>query len=408
MIGWEYPPIISGGLGVACEAISRHLAQQGVNIDFLIPTGWDMHKNNVNVYAVDQVNDTLIQRLSIFKINTLLMPYMNEQQYIEQYEKYIKSGEKKRKNLKNLYGPQLFQEVYLFALRVLLLARTMNFDIIHAHDWMTYPAAIMLKRFTNKPLVVHIHATEYDRTGGNGINPKIYEIEKQGFMNADKIIAVSNYTKRMLIKHYGIDPSKIVVVHNAMENKLEYNNKVIKPSDKIVLFVGRITLQKGPEYFIRAAKRVIEKDPSVKFIVIGTGDMQQRMIEEAARLGISKNVLFSGFMPREEVMKAYRIADLYVMPSVSEPFGLTALEAAIQGTPVIVSRQSGVSEVLNHSLKVDFWDIEDMAQKMLAVLHYRSLNHLLRVHGKIEAEKQTWDKQVRKIIKVYEELLNKK
>ena len=404
MLGWEYPPMITGGLGVACEAISRHLGLKGLRVVFFIPTGGHLHKKGVDVYGIDSL--VLKQRgVKRIYIDSLLTPYLSEQSYREVYLKVLNIN--RNRDIKKLYGPQLFEEIELFTARVALLSRAFDFDIIHAHDWMTYPAGILVKKLTGKPLVVHIHATEFDRTGGHGVNPRVYEIEKQGFQTADKIIAVSNYTKSILIEKYGIDPSKIVVVHNAMEPGGKYEKKIIKPSDKIVLFVGRITLQKGPEYFIRAAKRVLEHDPNVKFVVIGTGDMEPRMIEEAARLGISKHVLFGGFMPREEVMAAYRAADLYVMPSVSEPFGLTALEAAIQGVPVIVSKQSGVSEVLNHALKVDFWDIEAMAQKILAVLNYRTLNHMLRRHGRIEAMQQTWDRQVDKIISVYREVLSK-
>ncbi len=405
MLGWEYPPIITGGLGVVCEAISKTLVKKGIDVNFFIPTGWHMNNEGVEVYAVDNL---VIKpgKFSKIYLSSLLLPYMSEKEFDAKIEEHFRRRGKR--NIKALYGQRLLEEIYFFAARVALLARTMDFDIIHAHDWLTYPAGVLLKKLFNKPLVVHIHATAFDASGLNNVDETRYKIEKEGFDNADKIIAVSNYTKQMLVHFYSQPPDKIIAIHNAMDDMgvgYEKTRRVIKPSDKIVLFVGRLTIQKGPEYFIRAAKKVVEIDPNVKFVIVGSGDMEAQMIEEAARLGVSSHVLFSGFIPREKLGAIYSMADVFVMPSVSEPFGLTALEAAKYEVPVIVSKRSGVSEVLSHSLKVDFWDVDAIANKILAVLHYRTLKKLLKKHGRLEVESLTWDKQVDKIIDVYKSLI---
>jgi|FLOH01.1.fsa_nt_gi glycogen synthase len=403
MLGWEFPPIYSGGLGTACYGLTKGLSHHGVNVTFVMPTG---PSNLQGEYVKLLVADKLMKNkfIKIKKIESLLIPYLTSKAYEEQIRierKNDSSGTSK------LYGSNLFDEVYRYKKRVELLALTEEFDIIHAHDWMTYQAGVAAKKVSGKPLVLHIHATEFDRTGGNNLNQYVYDIERMGFHNADKIMAVSNYTKGMVVKHYGVSPDKVEVVHNAVEFKEgPAANYEIKKDDKIVLFLSRITLQKGPEYFLQAAKKVLELDPTVKFIFVGNGDMEAQMIELTAELGIAKNVLFAGFMTGDDVSRAYQMADIYVMPSVSEPFGITPLEAMRSGTPVILSKQSGVSEVVNHVLKVDFWDIDDIASKMLAILHYKSLYHELRLHGSLEVKKFNWDIPAGKCLDVYKGVLS--
>jgi len=275
---------------------------------------------------------------------------------------------------------------------------------------MTYKAGIAVKKDSGKPLVVHVHAIEFDRTGGHP-NQDVYDIERQGMHNSNKIIAVSNFTKNKIIKHYGIKSEKVNVVHNAVEHdSYSLNYKFGTPSfqgnrEKTVLFLGRITLQKGPDYFLYAAKKVLEKEKGVKFIIAGTGDMEQYIIEKAAELGISKNVLFTGFLSGKKVDETYQLADLYVMPSVSEPFGITPLEAIRNDVPVLISKQSGVSEVLNNCLKTDFWDINDMANKIIATLNYNPLHDTLRENASAELQGFDWGKSALKCLNVYNNVL---
>ncbi len=305
---------------------------------------------------------------------------------------------------KTLYGKNIYDEVYRFSQQAKIIAMTEDYDIIHAHDWMTFQAGIEAKKISGKPLVVHVHATEFDRTGNNNVNQYVYEIEKQGMQYADKICAVSNFTKQKIIKYYGMPEDKIVVVHNAVEFSSE-KQFVIKQNEKIVLFLGRLTLQKGPDYFVEAAKKVLEIDPDVKFIIAGTGDMEATLIDRVAGLGLGNKILFAGFVTGKDVDKIYSMADLYVMPSVSEPFGITPLEALRNNVPVIISKQSGVSEVLTNALKVDFWDINELANKIVAVLNYRALHHELKKHSSLEVQKFNWNIPAQKCIDVYEDIL---
>jgi len=398
MLGWEFPPIYSGGLGTACYGLTKGLSHHNVSVTFVMPTGPANVKGEyVNLLVADKIYKD--KRIKIKQIETLLVPYLTSRAYDQEYALSMKkdgvSG--------ILYGRNLFDEVYRYSERVKMIAMLEDFDVVHAHDWMTYQAGIKAKKVSGKPLILHIHATEFDRTGGHNLNQYVYDIERMGFHEADRIIAVSNYTKSMVVRHYGVSPEKVTVVHNAVEFK-EGPDYKIKKTDKLVLFLGRITLQKGPDYFLEAAKRVLDRNPTIKFMFVGSGDMEPRMIERAAELGISKNVLFAGFLAGDDVNRAYHMADVYVMPSVSEPFGITPLEAMKSGTPVIISRQSGVSEVINHVLKVDFWDTEDIASKILALIHYKVLNNELKHHGLLEVKKFNWDIPAEKCLRVYEEV----
>ncbi|MFH1771010.1 MAG: glycosyltransferase family 4 protein [archaeon] len=399
MLGWEFPPVISGGLGTACYGLTKGLSHHGVAVTFVMPTGPKGVKGDyVKLLVAD--HELKGKKIRIKTVDSIITPYQTSGSYNQDYALAMKNGNSSGV----LYGRNLFDEVKRYAERVKFIAMNEDFDIIHAHDWMTYQAGVKAKEVSGKPLVVHIHATEFDRTGGHGLNQYVYDIERMGFHKADHIMAVSNYTKNLLVRHYGVSPEKITVVHNAVEFK-EGSISMIKKKDKLVLFLGRITLQKGPDYFLEAAKRVLEKDPDVKFMFVGSGDMEVAMIEKAAAMGISSKVLFAGFLTGDDVSKAYQMADVYVMPSVSEPFGITPLEAMRSRTPVIISKQSGVSEVVGHVLKVDFWDVKDIASKILAVVLYRTLNDELTHHGALEVSKMNWDVPAEKCLRVYEEAM---
>jgi glycogen synthase len=299
------------------------------------------------------------------------------------------------------YGSDLMGDAQRYALLCVALASQLQFDVIHAHDWLTYPAGMAVRAMTGKPLVVQVHATEFDRSGEH-INQQVYDIERAGVHGADRVIAVSQLTKNILTSRYGVEPEKVDVVYNGvMQDDQPEPDARIEKHDKIVLFLGRITMQKGPEYFIRAAKRVLEKIPNAKFVVAGSGDGAIRMINEAAELGIGQKVLFTGFLRGRDVKRIFDLASCYVMPSVSEPFGIAALEAMHHDTPVIISKQSGVSEVLTHALKVDFWDTDEMANKIVAVLKYPPLSQTLREHGGLEVRGLTWDGASEKCVKTY-------
>ena len=400
MYGWEFPPNNVGGLGTACHGLTKGLVEKGAEVVFVLPSGDDVKGSHVKVVVADKKDGSIKMK----KVNSSLAAYMTSTEYSYVLKKMGKKG--------SVYGASLFAEVDRYAKNSLNAVKGENFDVIHCHDWMTYLAGIEAKKNSGKPLVVHIHATEFDRTGGNGLNQAVYDIEKKGFDEADKICAVSNFTKEKVVEHYDVDPDKIEVVHNAVEfNKDSFNENFkgfkLKEKDKIVLFLGRITLQKGPDYFLYAAKKLLEMEPNVKFIIAGTGDMEPFIIEKAAELGIAKNVLFTGFLKGEDIDKAYQMADLYVMPSVSEPFGITPLEAMRNNTPVLISNQSGVSEVLNHCLKVDFWDINEMTNKMLSVLNYDALQKSLIDNAIDEVKQFNWKDPAKKCLDVYDEVTKK-
>jgi glycosyltransferase involved in cell wall biosynthesis len=408
MFGWEFPPFHSGGLGVACKGLVKALSNLMVKVLFVLPKKIDgiSLDSNPFFYKFIFVDESKISsNLKIKAINSFLSPYITSEEYQRSYKKFISLGGKK-----DIYGSNLFEEVMRYGIAAIDIALEEEFDIIHAHDWLSFPAGMKAKKITGKPLITHVHATEFDRTGGTGVNQQVYEIEKQGFQIADKIIAVSNFTKNKIIEHYGIDPQKIRVVHNGVEqwdlSSFKNNFQRFKNTgQKIVLFVGRITLQKGVDYFLLAAKKVLEKNPNVFFIIAGTGDMESQIIEQAVSMDISDKVLFAGFVKNENLTELYKMADLYVLPSVSEPFGLTPLEALTCGTPVLISKQSGVSEALSHCLKVDFWDIDEMTNKILAVLEYSELKEELSEHGQKEVQKFSWHDSAQKCIDIYKEVL---
>ena len=307
------------------------------------------------------------------------------------------------------YGDDMYSEIHRYAAYAVRLAIEEDFDVIHAHDWMTYPAGVAVASVTGKPLVIHVHSTEFDRSGEN-VNQMIYDIERRGMHAAHKIIAVSHLTRNIIISRYGVLGEKVEVVYNGVEQNgdtraLAFNRVGIRSDEKIVLFLGRITMQKGPEYFLMAARKVLEEDDNVKFVMAGSGDMMHRIIEMAAQMGIGHKVLFTGFLRGKDVQKVYEMADLYVMPSVSEPFGIAPLEALNHDVPVLISKQSGVAEVLTHVLKVDFWDVNEMANKILAVLKYPPLQLTLREHGNFEVRRLRWEGAAQKCLDIYRGML---
>lgn len=409
MLGWEFPPYKSGGLGTACHGLTKGLSKLGVDITFVIPkTPIPITSSFLSVInAKVDSDEEYYSHLNHIFVDSKLAPYANEKKVLSNFS-FSKTPSSKTRDF-SAYGANLFFEVECYAKRVLEISKKTEFDLIHAHDWMTYPAAVLIKEKTKKKMIVHIHATEFDRTGGYP-NQKIYDIEKMGFEKSDRIIAVSNYTKRVVCEKYGISPDKIDVVHNAVEIKNNNNNPCSKikifPNDKIVLFLGRITIQKGPEYFLRAAKQVLEFEPCAKFFVAGSGDMLPWMIEEASKMGLSDKVFFTGFLTGDDIDYIYQQADVYVMPSVSEPFGITPLEAMACGTPVVISKQSGVSEVINNCFKVDFWDVNELTNKIVSILRYECLKNELKNHGYYEVTKITWDNSAKTCKEVYEKLLS--
>lgn len=477
MLGWEFPPFIAGGLGTACQGMTKALVAHGHDVLFVLPQPVPPdHRSHVELMGPETLR-RMYRQVRTFaqtypeapppapesaatsrlgpgptragdagpaeagELTRIEVPAKVPSPYpgagshatvgelIDRIRGADAEGASEEHPLTRLrgstakeltealgaviehvgslgagggYGSDLFGDAERYANLVAALASRLSFDVIHAHDWLAFPAGLTAKAITGKPLVCHVHATEFDRSGEH-INQRVYDMERAGIHGADRVIAVSRLTKSICSRRYGADERKVDVVYNGVEQSgvLPHKGDRIEQHDKIVLFLGRITMQKGPEYFIRAAKRVLEKMDNVKFVVAGSGDMAVRMIEDAAALGIGHKVLFTGFLRGRDVDRVFAMADCYVMPSVSEPFGIAPLEAMRNDTPVIISKQSGVSEVLTHALKVDFWDIDDMASKIIAVLRYPPLSQTLRQHGAFELRGITWDGAAEKYVKVY-------
>ncbi len=485
MLGWEFPPFIAGGLGVACYGLTRALDTMGHRVTFVLPKPVDRSKSShvrllspealaakklresaqggrggVNAaHVADEVEEEVgleshgfkhavfrgvpasfsspypgndiadkTRWVSLTDVKAPTEPEAESEDptaraYAQQIAELISAVQTtgaspegsapmhlgNGSSAGGAYGFDLVGDAERYARLVVSLARGEQFDVIHAHDWLTYPAGVMLSRVSGKPLLVHVHSTEFDRAGNN-VNQRVYDIERLGMHAADRVLAVSQLTKSICERRYGVPADKIDVVYNGIdrENHQPQSGSEIQAGDKIVLFLGRITMQKGPEYFIASAKRVLEKVKDVKFVIAGSGDMALRMVELAANMGIGHKVLFTGFLRGKDVERIYSMADCYVMPSVSEPFGLAALEAISHDVPVIVSKTSGVSEVLSHVLKVDFWDIDEMANKIIAVLRHPPLSATLREHGSFELQRLTWSGAAEKCVAAYEATIIKR
>ncbi len=404
MFGWEFPPFKSGGLGTACYDLTKGLARRGVKVSFVMPFA----PQNAKAEFVKLLGTgALSKNIKVTTVNTVLTPYQTYEQYASAVAQ-VKVGRDGKPTSKEIYGRNLFEEVQRYTAVAAAIAEEEPHDIIHTHDWMTYKAGILARKKSGKPLVVHIHATEFDRTGGSP-NPHISALEYEGLSQADLVIANSNWTKKNVVDCYKIPQSKIAVVHWGIEeDKPEYHTHYKSPlsaQEKIVLFLGRITVQKGPDYFVETAKKVLEHEKNVRFMIAGSGDMQSRIIRRVADLGIADKVHFLGFLQGDDVHKAFQMADLYVMPSVSEPFGLVALESMKNNTPVLLSKQSGAAEVVTHALKTDFWDVDEMANKIINVLRHPALHHELSSNSYKEAMKFNLDEPARKCQECYSKLL---
>ena len=422
MLGWEFPPFISGGLGTACYGLTRAMDQLGMEVMFILPKMVESkYATHVKLLTPGSQTSTSfvkyhdLKNVKFHAISSSLQPYTTPETYQQRIEEKLRHKQEifggkissaSQLSISKDYGSDMYTEVHRYAAMSAELAENQQFDIVHAHDWMTYPAGIAVSAISGRPLVVHVHSTEFDRSGEH-VNQMIYDIEREGMHRADKVITVSHFTRNIIISRYGISGDKVEVVYNGVERigKWSMDETVIDKDEKIVLFLGRITMQKGPEYFLHAAKKVLDVMDNVKFVMVGSGDLMHHAVEMAAELGIGHKVLFTGFLRGEDVQKIYKMADLYVMPSVSEPFGIAPLEALDHDVPVIISKQSGVSEVLVHALKVDFWDVNEIANKVVAVLKYPPLQMTLRSHGNFEVRRLRWKDAATRCKKIYEEML---
>lgn len=425
MFGWEFPPHISGGLGTASYGLTKGLSSiEDISVIFVVPKSYGdedqqtMRLVGANTVSITRKNIDLKgfkKKLDFLEVESGIVPYVDPEEYWQLKEKevsgtrkFIQTDEEGKIDFTGKYGAGLMDEIAKYAVVASVIATENEFDLIHAHDWLAYPAGIAAKEASGKPLVIHVHATDFDRSGGK-VNPHVYAIEKRGMDAADRIIAVSNLTRTTVIEKYHINPEKVVRVYNAVEPVEEKENLKIKKgfSEKIVTFLGRITLQKGPEYFIEAAYKVLQKMDNVRFVMAGSGDMMNKMITRAAKLKIMDKFHFTGFLKGDDVFHMLRISDVYVMPSVSEPFGISPLEAMQSNVPVIISHQSGVAEILTHAIKTDFWDIDAMADAIYGLLNYPALSKMFKKYGKREVDELKWEKSAVEVKAVYEAALQR-
>ena len=426
MFGWEFPPHIAGGLGTACYGLTRALAKHDAEVIFVVPRAYgDEDQRFVQIrnasdveapYCVLETEDEFWEKLTFININSNIVPYMSPEEYEEKYHEFKSVKHKvsqdawsRRYTFSGKYGETLMEEVARYAVVAAKLAKDLEgrFDVIHAHDWLTYYAGIAAKKVSGKPLVVHMHATEFDRSGEN-VNTVVYDMERTGMEAADRVVAVSNLTRNTVISRYGIHPRKVYTVHNGVRFKSGDSNGEAERGvdDKIVTFLGRITYQKGPDYFVEAAAKVLKRLPNVRFVMAGSGDMLNHVVRRVAKLGISDRFHFTGFLTGDDVQKMFQLSDVYIMPSVSEPFGISPLEAMRSNVPVIISKQSGVAEVLDYALKVDYWDVDAMADAIYGMIEYPALADMFVSRGQEEVTNLKWDVAAQKLIDIYDTLVN--
>ncbi|MCA9362220.1 glycosyltransferase family 4 protein [Candidatus Kaiserbacteria bacterium] len=396
--GWEFPPAKNGGLGVACYGLTRELLQSGVEVIFVLPKTQETRGNARFLFADHE------RLLKVRHTDISLKPYQQADSLIRTIIGYDKQGHP------IIRSRTIIEEAHRFAHQAALIAQEEEFDVIHAHDWTSYLAGVAAKIASGKPLILHVHATSYDQAASENVDPSIFKIEQESFTFADKVVTVSGYTKNILVQKHGVPAAKVEVVHNGCDTNEpprlpQTLTELKRQGKKIVLYHGRISIQKGVDHFIRAARRVVDVDPTVIFVVSGWGDMTNQIIEQVGAMRLSEHVRFAGALWEEERDRMYQSADLVVMPSVSEPFGLVPLEALQHGTPAIISKQSGVSEVLSHVLKVDFWDIDEMANQILSALRYPVIREQMVKEGKWQMQGMSWRFAAEKIKRLYQSLV---
>ncbi len=423
MFGWEFPPHISGGLGTASYGLTKGMATlEDLEVIFVVPKAWG--DEDQNVVRLIGANKTPVafkkvyfkgNRIPIEKIeiSSRIVPYTDPEDFwkvirseVAGFSLFVKTNTKGMVDFSGRYDNDLMEEIQNYAIVASVIAEENEFDIIHAHDWLAYPAGIAAMEVSGKPLVIHVHATDFDRSGGN-VNPDVYRIEKSGMDAASKIITVSNLTRDIVINKYNINPDKVETVYNAVEPVTISGNLILRKGfdEKVVTFLGRITLQKGPEYFIEAAYKVLQVMDNVRFVMAGSGDMMERMMRRAAALKITDRFHFTGFLKGADVFSMLEMSDVYIMPSVSEPFGISPLEAMASNVPVIISKQSGVAEILTHAVKTDFWDIDAMADAIYGILTYPALSNMFIKNGKEEVIRLKWDNSARHVRDIYNRVL---
>lgn len=413
MFGWEFPPHILGGLGTASYGLTKGMAMQpDMDITFVLPKPWGDEDHSF-LKIIGACNTPVVWRdVTWNHVNSRLSQFMIPQEYFELRNhiyadfNYITTNDLGCIEFSGRYPDNLLQEINNYSIVAGVIARTYNFDIIHSHDWLTYPAGMHAKNILGKPLVLHVHATDFDRSRGN-VNPTVYQIEKDGMDHADHIICVSNLTRQTVIEKYHQNPNKVTTVHNAVA-PLSADILALKPEKhikgKVVTFLGRITMQKGPEYFVEAAARVLEKTKDIHFVMAGSGDMMERMIYLAAEKGLSDRFHFTGFLKGKQVYEMLKRSNVYIMPSVSEPFGISPLEAMQCGIPTIISKQSGCAEILDKAIKVDYWDIDAIADAVYGICKYPSLAEYLSVEGRNEVSNIKWEFAGQKVRDIYNNL----
>lgn len=416
MFGWEFPPHILGGLGTASYGLTKGMHNNGdMEITFVIPKPWgDEEKGFANIIGAN-CTPVAWRDVNWDYVNSRIGKVMDPQLYYDLRDhiyadfNYMRLNDLGCIEFSGRYPDNLIEEINNYSIVAGVIARTVPCDIIHSHDWLTYPAGIHAKNVTGKPLVIHVHATDFDRSRGN-VNPTVFAIEKDGMNNADHILTVSDLTRRTVIEKYGISPEKVTTVHNAViplsDELLNLPRRERK--DKVITFLGRITMQKGPEYFVEAAAKVLQKNKHVRFVMAGSGDMMNDMIRLAAKRNIADRFHFTGFLRGKQVYEMLADSDVYVMPSVSEPFGISPLEAMEMGVPSIISKQSGCAEILDNVIKTDYWDIDAMADAMHALTTYPALHAELRDRGIEEIHGITWEKAGKKVIDIYKKVIGDK